>query len=199
MRRDHDGPATYKPPYGFLLGGARPPPLTGPRLERLLNLVERLRILDRRRGRPWLVIGDLLHRAAQDLAGAGFWQAGHDESHFEGRDRADLVSHQLNNLLLDLVRRPIDAGFQDHKPAWGLALDLVLDAKHGAFRNVRVPCDHFLHPAGRQAMAGDVDDVVGPPEDGEIPVVIDETRVGGFVIAGELVEIALAHPLVLAV
>src|ERR1700691_3779756 len=144
MRRDHDGPATYSPPFGFSLAGrfagAGPPapPLTDPRLQRLLDLVQDLRILDRRRSYPWIAIGDLLHRAAQDLARAGFWQAGHDEGHLEGGDRADLVAHQLNNLLLDLLGRPIDARLQDHKPAGRLAFDLVLDAKHSAFRNVRV-------------------------------------------------------------
>src|SRR3984885_7712948 len=205
MRRDHDGPATYKPPFGFSLAGrfagAGPPapPLTGPRLQRLLDLIEGLRILDRRRGRPGVSIGDLLYRAAQDLARAGFRQTGHDEGHLEGGDRADLVAHQLNNLLLDLCRRTIDAGFQDHKPTGRLAFDLVLDAKHSAFCNVRVRSHDLLHSAGRQAVAGDVDDVVGPPEDGEIPVLVDETRVSRFVIAGALVEIALAHPLVLAV
>src|ERR1700678_751857 len=48
-------------------------------------------------------------------------------------------------------------------------------------------------------MSRDVDDVVGPPEDGEIAVLVDEAGVGGFVIAGELVEVTLAHTLVLAV
>src|ERR1700692_423053 len=105
MRRDHDGPATYSPPFGFSLdGGLKPVSRAGGRVERpgrqrLPDLVQRLRILDRRWDRPWIVIGDLLHRAAQDLAGAGFWQAGHDESHLEGGDRADLVTHQLNHFL----------------------------------------------------------------------------------------------------
>src|ERR1700677_956711 len=143
MRRDHDGPATYSPPGGFSLGGrfagAGPPaPLTSPCVEGLFDLVQRLRILDRRRGYPRIVVGDLLYRAAQDLARAGFWQAGHDEGHLEGGDRADLVAHQLNNLLLDLLGRPIDARLQDHKTTGRLAFDLVLDAKHSAFRNVRV-------------------------------------------------------------
>src|SRR5271154_4691833 len=115
MRRDHDGPATYSPPFGFSLAGrfagAGPPapPLTGSRLQRLLDLLQGLRILDRGRSRPGVSIGDLLYRAAQDLARAGFRQTGHDESHLEGGDRADLVAHQLNNLFLDLLGWPIDA------------------------------------------------------------------------------------------
>ena len=44
----------------------------------------------------------------------------------------------VGTLGLDLMRRPVNAGFQDHKSAWGLAFDLVLDAKHRAFRDVRV-------------------------------------------------------------
>src|SRR6202034_875728 len=157
--------------------------LTDPRLQRRFDLVQRLRILDRRRGRPGIVVGDLLYRATEDLARAGFRQAGHDEGHFEGRDRTDLVAHQLHDLPLDLRGRAIDARLQDHKPARSLAFDLVLDAEHGAFRDVRVRGDDFLHAGGRQAMASDIDDVVGPPEDGEIAVVIDETGVSRFVIA----------------
>ncbi len=39
-----------------------------PRLERGGDLVQRRRVLDRRRGRPGVLVGDLLHRPAQDLA-----------------------------------------------------------------------------------------------------------------------------------
>jgi hypothetical protein len=39
-----------------------------PRRERGGDLVQRLRVLDRRRGRPVVLVGDFLHRPAQDLA-----------------------------------------------------------------------------------------------------------------------------------
>ena len=44
-------------------------------LRRAADLVEDRRIVDRRRHRPGLAVGDLLHRAAQNLAGARLRQA----------------------------------------------------------------------------------------------------------------------------
>ena len=90
-----------------------------------------------------------------------FGRRGTTMASLERGDRADLVAHQLHDLLLDLLRRPVDARFQHHEAAGLLALDLVLDAEHGAFGDVRMRGHHLLHAAGRQAMAGDVDDVVG--------------------------------------
>ena len=42
-------------------------------------------------------------------------------------------------------------------------------------------------------MAGDIDDVVGAAHDENVAVLVLEAGVGGFVVAGEFVEIAFAH------
>ena len=79
----------------------------------------------------------------------------------EGGDRADRLAHERDQLALDDVRRRRDAGLQHHEAAGHLALELVGDADHGAFGDVRVGGQHLLHAAGREPVAGDVDDVVG--------------------------------------
>jgi hypothetical protein len=76
------------------------------------------------------------------------------------------------------------------------ALQLVGDADHGAFGDVRMGGEHLLHAAGRQAVAGDVDDVVGAAHDVEIAVLVDEAGIGGLVVAGEVGEVAFAEALV---
>ena len=61
------------------------------------------------------VIGDLLHGAAQDLAGAGLGQPVHGDRQLERRHRADAVAHQAHQLLLDHLRRPALARLQHHE------------------------------------------------------------------------------------
>ena len=56
----------------------------------------------------------------------------------ERRHRADLLAHQCDDLLLDLVVRAVDAGLEHDEAAGHLALQIVLDAEHGAFGDVRM-------------------------------------------------------------
>jgi FKBP-type peptidyl-prolyl cis-trans isomerase 2 len=58
-----------------------------------------------------------------------------------------------------------------------LALELVRHADHGAFGHVRMGGQHLLHAAGRQPVAGHVDDVIGARHDVEIAVLVDHARV----------------------
>jgi hypothetical protein len=60
-----------------------------------------------------------------------------------------------------------------------------LTADDGALGDVAVRGEHLLHAAGREAVAGDVDDVVGAAHDVDVAVVVDEAGVGGLVVAGE--------------
>jgi hypothetical protein len=46
-------------------------------------------------------VGDLDHRAAQDLARAGLGQPVHHDGALEGGDGPDLVAHQLDAFLHD--------------------------------------------------------------------------------------------------
>src|SRR6516165_7591986 len=140
--------------------------------ERCVDLIEDDGIVDGCRHLPWFAVGDLLHRAAQDLARAGFRQPRHGNGDFERRDRADLVANERNAFLLDFSRRPVDAGFEHDEAAWHLALERILDAEHGAFGDVRMRGEHFLHATGREPVAGDIDDVVGAAHDENVAVVV---------------------------
>src|SRR5205807_2163655 len=65
------------------------------------------------------------------------------------------------------------------------------DTDHRAFRHVGVAGEHFLHGAGRQSVAGHVDDVIDAGHDPDIAVVIDEAGVARQVVAGVAAEVAL--------
>ena len=75
---------------------------------------------------------------------------------------------------LGLVAR--HPGLQHHEAERRLALQRVGRADHGAFRHVGVRGQHFLHRSGRQAVAGDVDDVVGAAHHPDVAVGIDRCR-----------------------
>jgi hypothetical protein len=64
----------------------------------------------------------------------------------------------------------VDAGLEHDEAERHLALQLVGDADHRAFGDVGMRGQHLLHRAGRQAVAGDVDDVVGARHD------VDDSR-----------------------
>ena len=62
--------------------------------------------------------------------------------------------------------------------------EFVLDPDHRHFGNRSMGLDRFLDFPGAQAMAGDVDDVVGAPEDGEVTFVILDRPVEGRIDQG---------------
>ena len=70
-------------------------------------------------------------------------------------------------------RVAVGAGLQHHEPERHLAAQLVGDAEHGALGDVGVRRDDLLHRAGREAMAGDVDDVVDAPHHEQVAVLVD--------------------------
>ena len=143
-----------------------------------------------------LLVGDLLHRAAQDLSRARLGQALDRHHRLEGRDRADALAHQRHDLLLD--RRVVagNARVQHDEAERDLALHRIVYSDDGAFGDVGMLGQHLLHGPGRQAVAGDVDDVVGARHDEKVAVSVDNAGVGGLVVAGKLVEIGLAEALV---
>src|SRR5579885_2277510 len=165
-------------------------------LQRAADLVQNRRVVDGGRHGPGLAVGDLLDGAAQDLARARLRQPLNRDGEAERGDRADLVAHQLNDLPLDLLRRAVDAGLEHDEAARHLALELVLDAEHGALGDVGVGGQHLLHAAGREPVAGDVDDVVGAAHDEDVAVLVLVAGIRRLVVAGELGEVALLEALV---
>src|SRR5712671_2281952 len=63
-------------------------------LQRAADLVEHLGVLDGRRHRPGVAVGDLLDGAAEDFAGTRLRQPRDDDGEAERRHRADLVAHE---------------------------------------------------------------------------------------------------------
>ena len=97
-------------------------------------------------------------------------QTADDDGELEGCHRSEPFADQRHDLLFDLGRLPRHARLQDQEAAGHLALDCILDAKHGAFGNIGAGRENLLHAAGRQTMAGDIDDVVGAAHDVEVAI-----------------------------
>lgn len=167
-----------------------------PSPQRLAHLLQNRRIIDRRRHGPLLPVRDFLHRSAQNLPRARLRQALDWDHGLEGGDGADAVADEGNDFAFDVGGRAVDAGVEDDEAAGHLALHRVGHTDDGAFGDVGVFGEDFLHRAGRQAVAGDVDDVVGAGHDEEVAVLVDDAGVGRLVVAGELGEIGAFEALV---
>jgi hypothetical protein len=74
------------------------------------------------------------------------------------------------------------AGLEHHQSARHLTLHRVGDADHGALGDRRVRGEHLLHRAGRQAVPGHVDDVVGAAHHVQVTVVVEAAAVAGQVV-----------------
>ena len=132
-------------------------------------------------------VGDAPHRPAQDLARAGLRQAGDHHRVLERRDRPDLARGP------SAPARPrssagstFDARLQHDEP----------DAAPGPSASSCTPItahsatsgcvgDHLLHRAGREPVAGDVDDVVDATHHEQVAVLVDVAAVAGEVVARE--------------
>src|SRR5271166_2932804 len=155
------------------------------------------RIVDRGRDLVVLVIGNLLHRAAEDLAGTRFGQPFHDHGVLEVGDRADLVAHHLDDLLDDLLVQAVDSGLEHQETQRRLALELVSRADDRAFSHILMGRENALHFPGGEAVAGDVDDVVGAGHHIDVAVLVDIARVARLVVAGMGAEVGLLESLVI--
>src|SRR5262245_23994625 len=189
-RRIDPARRAHLPPGHEAIAGSAANPFA---LERSTDLVEDCWIVDRRRHGPRLAVGDLLDGAAQNLSRARLGQPRDRDRDLERRDRADLLAHESAALLLDLSRRPVDAGLEHDETRRHLALDRVLDPDHSAFGHVLMRGQHLLHAAGREPVTGDVDDVVGAAHHVDVAVLVLEAGIGSFVVAGELGQVALAE------
>src|ERR1044072_8227335 len=163
------------------------------RAQRLAHLVERGRVVDRGRGRVVLAVRDPPHRASQDLAGARLRQALADGGGLERGERPDSLADQLDDLADDLAGVALDAGLQDEEADRQLALQLVGYPDHGRLGDVAGRRQDLLDSAGREPVAGDVDDVVRPRHDEDVVVLVDVARVRGPVIARKGGEVDLAE------
>src|SRR5699024_3783504 len=131
-------------------------------------------------------IGEFPHRLAQDLARPGLRQSGDDVDASERGDRSDLPAHQGDEFVDDSVRIGRLGGVAENDEGAGdLALDLGMDRDDGGLGHSRVGGDDGLDDAGRQAVTGDVDDIVGAPHDVDVAVLVEVAGVAGEVVAVE--------------
>src|SRR5262249_57758838 len=132
----------------------------------------------------------------QDLAGTGLGQSLDRHHRLEGGDRANLFAHELYHLTLDLFRRTVDTGVEHDEASRDLAFHLVGHAYNGAFGHVPVLGDDLLHLSRRQAVSGNIDDVVRARHHIDVAIGVNVACVGGRVVAREIGEVARAEALV---
>jgi len=74
---------------------------------------------------------------------------------------------------------------------------LVSRADDRAFSHILVGRENALHLPGGQAMASDVDDVVGARHHIDVAVLVDIARIARLVVAGMGAEVGLLESLVI--
>ena len=87
----------------------------------------------------------------------------------------------------------VDPRLQHEEAARRFPFDRIPHADHRAFRDIGMAGEHLFHAAGREPVARAVDDIVGAPEDEDIAIRVDRSRIRRVVIARERHEVALAH------
>ena len=145
------------------------------------------------------VLGDLAQDAAHDLArsassaapaptaGGRAWRSG------RFRWRTCAISSWRNASL------GVSPGDQGHVGVDALALEVVREADHRGFGDLRMRDQRALDFRGAEAMAADVDDVVDAAGDPVVAVGIAAAAVAGEIHAGIGLEIGVDEALVVAV
>ena len=98
-------------------------------------------------------------------------------------------AHERDELVAQLERVALGAGLQHDEAQRHLAAQVVGHAEDGALGDVGVRRDDLLHRAGREAVAGDVDDVVDAAHHEHVAVLVDVPAVARQVPAGIALEI----------
>ena len=159
--------------------------------------VEHGRVLDGRRHRLVLAVGDLAHRAAQDLARAGLRQRRRRR-----RRRGTTRPRRSRRAPAAPARRAAASG-STSTPAlsttrprgtWPLRSSCTPITAHSA--TAGWPASDRLHRAGREPVPGDVDDVVGAAHDEQVAVLVDVAAVAGQVVAVERGQVRRDEPVV---
>lgn len=114
----------------------------------LPNLIENTRIIDGRRCRHIIRLGDLANGLAQNLAGTCLGQTLDLHRLGETADCTDGTAYHLDQLLLNLFRLLIDTILADVESNWQLTLQLVIDTHDGALGNRVMTCNNLFHFTG---------------------------------------------------
>lgn len=164
--------------------------------EGCLDFGEDRGIVDGGRGDIHVAVGDFLHGAAKNLARASLGETLNNDGSFERGNWSDVVADHLHDFCGNSFRIPGYTALEDQKAEGNLAFQLVVDSEDGAFGDVGVRGKNFLDASRREAMAGDIDNVVGAGHYEDIAVVVHVPCVSRFVIARKVGEIGIEKALV---
>src|SRR5215831_4557166 len=138
-----------------------------------------------------------LEQAPDDFSAPGLRQLVHYPDGTGGGDRAELVPDVLDQLPLEL-RRCLAPRAEDAEGLDPLALHRVGNTDDRGLGDGRVTDQRALHVGSADAVAGNVEDVVAAPQDGEVSVLVPAGDVAcGVDLAGNLLPV-LAPALVVA-
>ncbi len=118
---------------------------------------------------------------------------------FGPRELADLLGDVLADLRLDL-RGPLEVALEGHERDDRLAGELVGLGDDRGLGDLVVRDDRRLDLGGGEAVPGDVDHVVDPPDDPQVAVLVADRRVADEVgVVAEARQVRLDVALVVAV
>ncbi len=70
-----------------------------------------------------------------------------------------------------------------------MPFELIFHPEDGAFGHVGMIGQDLFHRPGGQPVTGHIDNVVGPGHHEHVTILIDETGIGGLVIAGKFIQV----------
>src|SRR5205823_6449401 len=133
------------------------------------DLLDHVRVRERRHVADVAAIGDGREHAAHDLAGARLGHVRHDVHVFGARDLADHLFVRLDHAVHDLLAG-LDAGLDRDVHLGHPSLHLVLHGHHGRLGDLWNRETRGLDLLRAEAVTGDVDHVVNAAEDAEVAV-----------------------------
>lgn len=107
-------------------------------LKNVLDFVENRRIVDRRRNRVRVSVGNRTDRAAQDFPRSGLWKTLDDGCLFEGSNRANAVADHGDDLADDVRWIASHTVLEHEKPEGNLSLQRIVHAHDSALGDVRM-------------------------------------------------------------
>ena len=127
-----------------------------------------------RRNIPQLILlpsQDLPQDPPHDLATPRLGQVRNNKDRFRRGEGTDALAHLLHQVAAQLVVNLV-AVLDGDEGVDGLARELIRDADHGGFADGLVLDEGGFDLGGREAVAGDVDDVVDTPADPVVAFVV---------------------------
>mmetsp|Transcript_9504 Transcript_9504/g.28708 ORF Transcript_9504/g.28708 Transcript_9504/m.28708 type:complete len:220 (-) Transcript_9504:1835-2494(-) len=129
----------------------------------------------------------LAQNSAHDLAAAGLWQRRSPVDDVRRGDGADLFAHELDERLSQFFAR-VGLVHERHVRIDSFALDVVSDADHGGLGNVGVQDQGGLDLGRPNAVSTHVENVVHPPGQPVVTILVAPASVARHVVPGASLE-----------